>query len=57
MRSGTLDGGQRVPARRHPFDVEAVVGEPHGHQLGDVFLVVHDENTGSRVGIGHRRRA
>jgi len=47
------DGVERRPARRHPVDVEAVVAEAHGDELGDVLLVVDDEHAGLATGVGH----
>ena len=64
--AGLLDLGQRLAAGGGPLDLEAVVAETHGHQLGDVLLVVDDEHLGgwelaldmeppTRAGTGDRQ--
>ena len=47
--AAALDRVQRGAAGRRPLDVEAVVAEPHRHQLGDVLLVVDDEDARLRT--------
>ena len=49
-----LDGGQRLATGRGPLDLEAVVAEGEGDQLGDVLLVVDGQHEGLRAArVGH----
>jgi hypothetical protein len=48
-----LDGAEGVAPVGHSLHVEAVVGEAHGQQLGDVLLVVDHNDPRLAGGLGH----